>query len=350
MPKTVLFFIGILCIPLLILAGCANGSQSELQTLFVGPIQVECEGVSPQLCLLVKSNPTDHFELFYDQIIGFEYEPGFTYELQVTEETIDDPPADSPSIRLILEEVIEEVEASSPLEGSFWDLQSYRDEDGTLQEVIPQVQTNIKFNTLEIGGSSGCNTFFGSYTVDGEWIFVGVLASTEIFCDEPEGVMEQERSYLSAINNAQTYQINGDELQMINSEGDILLTYNRVEATPLVGTDWVLTGYNNGMGGFVSLIGGTHVNALFGEDGILSGSGGCNSYNAAYQVSDNQIRIEAPISTSMFCGSPEGTMVQENAYLSALETSSTYEIQGNQLIILAENGELALAFISDQVP
>lgn len=43
-------------------------------------------------------------------------------------------------------------------------------------------------------------------------------------------------------------------------------------------------------------------------------------------------------------------MIQENAYLSALETSNTYEIQGNQLIILAENGELALAYISNQNP
>lgn len=350
MPRRIFFMIAMLTIPLIILAGCASSQQNDQQTIYVGPIQVECEGVTPQLCLLIKNNPTDNYEYFYDQIEGFDFEPGSIYELQVSEEQIENPPADAPSRRLTLVEIVSQEPVNSQLDGSFWELQNYRDETGASVNVLPETQINAKFNAIEIGGNAGCNTYFGSYTLDGERIYIGLLASTEIFCDTPAGIMEQESNYLAALSDAHSFQMDEDELQFFDSGGNLILTYQRVDPTPLVGTNWVLTGYNNGMGGFVSLIGGTHIDAFFDEDGMLSGTGGCNRYTASYQASENQISIDQPDSTRMFCGSPEGTMIQENAYLSALSTAQTYQIQANQLIILAENNELALAFIASQDP
>lgn len=47
------------------------------------------------------------WELFYDQIQGFEFEPGFTYELRVRVSNVDHPPADASSLRYELVEVVD---------------------------------------------------------------------------------------------------------------------------------------------------------------------------------------------------------------------------------------------------
>ncbi len=115
--------------------------------------------------------------------------------------------------------------------------------------------------------------------------------------------------------------------------------------TLLVGTQWDVIGYNNGKGGVVSVTLGTELSALFGEDGTLAGSAGCNNYNAAYQVDDasaaeGEISIGPAASTRMMCPEPEGIMEQEALYLAALETAEVFRIQGDRLQLRTAEGSL----------
>jgi hypothetical protein len=52
------------------------------KTIYVGPNLVDCIGVAPQQCLLIKENPDDDWSLFYGQIEGFDFEEGYEYEPQ----------------------------------------------------------------------------------------------------------------------------------------------------------------------------------------------------------------------------------------------------------------------------
>ena len=45
----------------------------EYKTLYVASYKKDCEGVASQSCYLVKENPEDEWELFYNEIEGFEY-------------------------------------------------------------------------------------------------------------------------------------------------------------------------------------------------------------------------------------------------------------------------------------
>jgi hypothetical protein len=76
-----------------------DASMTEVKTLFVGPELVECVGVAPQQCMQVKEDADGEYGLFYNQIEGFTFEPGFEYELSVNVETIANPPADGSSLR-----------------------------------------------------------------------------------------------------------------------------------------------------------------------------------------------------------------------------------------------------------
>jgi len=81
-----------------------------------------------------------------------------------------------------------------------------------------------------------------------------------------------------------------------------------------------------------SAVDGTELTALF-EDGTVGGSAGCNSYNAAYETDGGSITIGPAISTLVFCEQPEGTMDQEAAYLSLLQSADGFEIEGGTLTL-----------------
>jgi heat shock protein HslJ len=59
-----------------------------------------------------------------------------------------------------------------------------------------------------------CNTYQAGYEVDGNNITIGLPISTLMACAEPDGIMEQEQEYLTALSTAATYQISGDSMEM----------------------------------------------------------------------------------------------------------------------------------------
>ena len=82
---------------------------------------------------------------------------------------------------------------------------------------------------------------------------------------------------------------------------------------------------------------GTEITAVFGEDDMLSGSAGCNTYSAAY-TTEGTLAIEAPVATRMACAKPAGVMEQEQAYLSALPLAVGYRVEGSMLSLVAADG------------
>ncbi len=87
-------------------------AEGEVQTWYVGPQTVDCVGVAPQKCLLVKQNPEDEYQLFYNSIEGFEYEEGYQYELLVLVEPVENPPADASSLKYTLVEQVNKQAAA----------------------------------------------------------------------------------------------------------------------------------------------------------------------------------------------------------------------------------------------
>ena len=98
------------------------------------------------------------------------------------------------------------------LEDKTWVLESYGEPD-SLNTVLEDTEITATFDSTEgkVTGSAGCNHYFGDYEVSGnELSFPGPIASTEMWCGEEIG--EQERQYLSALTDAESYKIEGDKL------------------------------------------------------------------------------------------------------------------------------------------
>jgi heat shock protein HslJ len=338
----------------------ATGTGSQVVTVYVGPEVVDCEGEGPQTCLLVKTDPDGEYGLFYSSIDGFNYEPGFEYELLVRVDPVENPPAGASSLAYTLVEEVSktpvgaagetdgsavsgettEVKAPLTLEDALWGLQSYQDMEGNTQTVLEGTEPTIQFDGVQVNGYTGCNNISAGYEVNGNNIAIGQAISTLAACVPPEAA-DQERAYLAGLEAAATYEISGDTLTLRDEAGNDLVVFKAVEPLSLEGTLWVMTNYNNGQGGVVSALPDVVVTAQFAE-GQVSGSAGCNSYNAGYEVDESNLTIEQAIATRAFCGEPEGIMEQENAYLAALPQTASFTIQGDRLDLFdAEGARLA---------
>ncbi len=84
---------------------------------------------------------------------------------------------------------------------------------------IDGTQLTASFSGGELNGSAGCNTYFGSYEAGGESLSIGPIASTERFCEDPNGVMDQEFAYLELLGEAESFSVSGDLLSIGVGEG-----------------------------------------------------------------------------------------------------------------------------------
>jgi heat shock protein HslJ len=350
----------------LILGACAPAAQQPAQpsdlpakteaaavekTLYVGPSQVDCTGVAPQKCLQVKEKPEDAYQLFYGTIDGFEYEEGYEYELVVRVEQVENPPADASSLQYTLMQVVSKTpvqptanpEVSMPAQT--YKLDWYSNAQGEKTTVLPGTEITLAFMDGRIGGKSGCNQYGGEVQIDGSQIKVGVMMSTMMACEE--NIMSQEQAYLAALGSAASIEISDDTLALSDAQGNVVLSFSTLQPASLVGTQWSLTSYNNGKQALVSVLNGMSISANFSQDGNLSGSAGCNSYTATYEVDGDQMSIGPAAATRKYCGET-GVMEQEAAYLQALGKVASYKIEGDALTLFDANGTTYLTYTASK--
>ena len=108
----------------------------------------------------------------------------------------------------------------STLAGKTWVLVSL---DG--KPVLEGTRVILEFSPAEggIAGSGGCNHYFGNFTLKGESLTVSALGMTEMYCMDPAGVMEQEKSYLDALGAAKSVQVVDGQLRITYGGGAILV-------------------------------------------------------------------------------------------------------------------------------
>ena len=93
--------------------------------------------------------------------------------------------------------------AADGLSGTSWALTSMDD-----QPVPADVVVTLAFAAGTASGSSGCNTYSGPYTVDGQSLDFGALASTRMAC--AGAAMAIEQAYLAALDGVTTWAVPQD--------------------------------------------------------------------------------------------------------------------------------------------
>ena len=58
------------------------------------------------------------------------------------------------------------------------------------------------------------------------------LASTEMACMDPDGVMDQEQAFLSALRETASYNLSGDRLEFLDTTGSVRMVFEAAPASP----------------------------------------------------------------------------------------------------------------------
>ena len=92
-------------------------------------------------------------------------------------------------------------------------------------QVLADVRPTISFSgDGTVTGNAGCNTFNGTYTVDGSNLTFGPLASTKMACEGAKGTLET--AFLGAVQATTAYEItDAGELKL--TAGATTLTFTK---------------------------------------------------------------------------------------------------------------------------
>lgn len=226
------------------------------------------------------------------------------------------------------------------LEGTTWVLEA-----GSIDALVDAAPKDARIDlTLADGeahGTAACNTYGAAYTLDGHELRFGSFGTTQMACDPP--LMDLEAAYLSALGDVGGSEVVADGT-LVLTDGHVRLSYAREvpsEPLPLTGTEWRLTTIASETA-VSSIVAGTEVTATFGQDGVVSGSDGCNRYHAPYETSDGSLTI-GPLATTKMACEPDAQRQAHDVSVAMVATAA-YEIDGTSLTLLDDAGDLLLQF------
>lgn len=210
------------------------------------------------------------------------------------------------------------------LDGTQWQLISL---DGS--PVLDSTSVTLAFGPQDrAGGSGGCNSYGGSYSVQDDALSFGPLASTMMACHDD--VMQQELDYFAALQAVTRFTRSGDQLILFYGEGQQLIF---ARLATLANTRWQLESLDG-----AAPIGETALTLEFDAENGVSGFSGCNSYGGTYEASLGRILFGDLFSTLMACVD-EALMQQEMAFLQALQNAVAYSLAEDRLTLTTSEGQ-----------
>lgn len=116
------------------------------------------------------------------------------------------------------------VQGQRSLPGTEWRLVSFGP-PGSEADVVQGTTVTANFGEDgRVGGSTGCNSYGGTYEVRGDTISFGRLVSTRRACLD-QNANEQERRFLAALEAANRFRLTSDRLSIFSDRGRTVLNF-----------------------------------------------------------------------------------------------------------------------------
>jgi heat shock protein HslJ len=218
------------------------------------------------------------------------------------------------------------------LEGVTWTLSDKTD----LGVPLGDVDVTARFLAGQVGGTSGCNQYRGTYVRNGDQLTIQPnVASTLIACPAPQSAVEA--AYLKVLPTVATYAINDTTLTLSNAAGKVVLVYDHIAGEQILAGDWEVTALRI-PNAISSPVPGSTLTMSF-KDGQVSGSSGCNTYSGSYTVNGDQLTF-GPMATTRKACADQAVSDQETAFLAALEATASFSGTKSAVTLLAADGTI----------
>jgi heat shock protein HslJ len=117
---------------------------------------------------------------------------------------------------------------SQSLAGTSWNVTAYNNGRQAVVSVLAGTSLTLSFaDDGKVAGSAGCNRFTATYTSDGQKLSIRPATTTRKMCAQPDGVMEQEKQFLKALETVATARFEGDRLDLRTTEDALAMTLTK---------------------------------------------------------------------------------------------------------------------------
>jgi heat shock protein HslJ len=227
------------------------------------------------------------------------------------------------------------------LTGTTWKLTSYRAATGSAVAAVPDATADLAFQAHGVlAGSTGCNSFGGSYTTSGTALTIVPGPMTLIGC--PDALAAQEAALVALFPKVIGYSLASDRLALTGVGATTLLTYAAGPAG-LTGTSWIATGVHNGQSGLEATGATSDLTATFAADGVFHGFGGCNTLSGRYTTTGSGGLTITDVASTLKACTPEVTALEQR-YTAALAHVTAYALSGGRLTLRDRGGQTQVTY------
>ena len=112
--------------------------------------------------------------------------------------------------------------STATLENTYWKLMRLGGEAVAVADGQREPHFILQPEQKRVAGSGGCNRLIGSYTLDGEKLAFGQMASTKMACTEG---MDVEQAFHTALGKVASWRIDGETLELFDASGTLVAQF-----------------------------------------------------------------------------------------------------------------------------
>jgi len=195
--------------------------------------------------------------------------------------------------------------------------------------VDPQAPRSVHFEGGRMAGKVGVNRFTGSYTISGDTLVAGVLASTRMA--GPPELMAIEGRFNSHMEGEHQIGLSGNTLVL--SEGDRSIRMTRAAESSVEG-DWLVVTIAD------EPVDPEAPRGLRFEESRVTGQVGVNRFTGSYTIGGDVLAI-GQTATTLMAGPPE-MMELEDRFASHLVGEHQIRMEGDHLVLSDDEGSIRL--------
>lgn len=210
---------------------CDRQIEENTETWWINSAKMDCVGLGPMSCLQIQKGfeiDPGAWRFFYNNIKGFDYEPGNIYQIKVNVTDREPPiPADVSSKIYELVEVVSKTPDPALRLTNIWKITKV----GEIEN--PTGFKNKEALTFEFDaskktylGNMGCNSIRGEIKEnDGEKLLLSPGATTRMACPD----MSTENTISKALIDTRGYKLENNQLYFMNEARETLITFQAVD-------------------------------------------------------------------------------------------------------------------------
>ena len=186
--------------------------------------------------------------------------------------------------------------------------------------------------TLEMSFDAGCNSHFGTYTVNDGVFEVSQMGGTEMGCDT--ALMEQDSWLVGFFTSSPNVNHEGDMLTFTGTDATLIFQDEEVAVPDLLLADvsWEVDTYLDGEVATTYNI-ESIPNFYFASDGSFTLNSGCNGASGSYTDNGGTLSINIDVITDAICEGDINTV--EGHIFQVFNGTPSYEIQGERITLMA---------------